>query len=306
MADRTARPVDPSTVKQRLGRTGVWLASFSSVPADMVRQAAAEIEGLGYSALWFGETPMSREALTQAALLLSATQRLQVATGIANIYARDAVAAANGANTLAEAWGDRFVLGLGVSHAPLVTTRGHDYSKPVDTMRAYLDAMDTTSFGVPSAPTAPRILAALRRKMLELAGTRAQGAHPYFTTPEHTAMAREVLGPEPVLAPEQAVVVTTDVSQGRAIARKYAAAYLAMPNYLNSLRELGFSDRDFEGGGSDALIDAVIPSGDPETIGEHVRAHHQAGADHVCVQPIAGTLAEQLEALRLLAPVITG
>ncbi|GAA4572076.1 TIGR03620 family F420-dependent LLM class oxidoreductase [Planotetraspora kaengkrachanensis] len=306
MADSAARPASPSTVKQRLGRTGVWLASFTSESAETVRRTAAEIEDLGYGALWFGETPASREALTQAALLLSATRRLQVATGIANIYARDAVATANGANTLAEAWGDRFLLGLGVSHAPLVTTRGHDYGRPVATMRDYLDAMDSASFGVPSAPAAPRVLAALRRKMLELAGTRAQGAHPYFTTPEHTAMARDVLGPEPVLAPEQAVVVTGDVERGRAVARKYAAVYLSMPNYLNNLRELGFSDRDFEGGGSDALIDAIVPSGDPETIGERVRAHHQAGADHVCVQPLAGTLAEQLEHLRLLAPVLVG
>ncbi|GII58727.1 LLM class F420-dependent oxidoreductase [Planotetraspora thailandica] len=304
---RTApRPPEPSIVKQRLGRAGAWLGSLSPAPADEARAAAVEIERLGYTTLWFGETPTSRESLAHAALLLSATQRLQVATGIANIYARDAVAAANGARTLAEAWGGRFTLGLGVSHAPLVTTRGHDYSKPVATMRAYLDAMDATSFAAPIAEEPPRLLAALRRKMLELAATQAQGAHPYFTTPEHTAMAREVLGPDPVLAPEQAVVVNTDPAQARAIARRYASLYLGLPNYVNNLRELGFSDRDFEGGGSDALIDAIIPWGDPETIGAHVRAHHEAGADHVCVQPLAGTLAEQLEHLRLLAPVLVG
>jgi probable F420-dependent oxidoreductase len=307
MADRTApRPPDPSTVKQRLGTAGVWLGSLSPAPADAARAAAAEIERLGYTTLWFGENPTGREPLVHAALLLSATQHLQVATGIANIYARDAVAAANGARTLAEAWGDRFTLGLGVSHAPLVTSRGHDYSRPVATMRAYLDAMDSTSFAAPIKQEPPRLLAALRRKMLELAATRAQGAHPYFVTPEHTAMARDVLGPEPVLAPEQAVVLNTDPAQARAIARRYASLYLSLPNYVNNLRELGFSDRDFEGGGSDALIDAIVPWGDPESVGARIRAHHQAGADHVCVQPLAVTLAEQLEHLRLLAPVIAG
>ncbi|MEZ0074100.1 TIGR03620 family F420-dependent LLM class oxidoreductase [Planotetraspora sp. GP83] len=305
MADRPIpQRVDPSALKQRLGGTGVWLASLSAAPVDEARRAAVEIERLGYTTLWIGETPAGREALTHAALLLAATERLQVATGIANIYARDAVAAANGARTLADAWGNRFVLGLGVSHAPLVTTRGHDYGKPVAAMRDYLDAMDAASFQAPLSEEPPRVLAALRRRMLELAATRAQGAHPYFVTPEHTAQAREILGPGPVLAPEQAVVAGTDPATARATARKYAATYLALPNYVNNLRELGFSDRDFEGGGSDALIDAVVPWGDPEAITGRVRAHRDAGADHVCVQPIAPTLAEQLEHLRLLAPAL--
>ena len=171
-------------------------------------------------------------------------------------------------------------------------------------MRAYLDAMDATSYEGPLATPAPRMLAALRPGMLELAGTRTAGAHPYFVTPEHTARARAVLGPEPVLAPEQTVVLTTDPDRARAIARTFTTGYLAMPNYANNLRELGWDEREFANGGSDALVDAIVAWGDPETIAERVRAHHDAGADHVCVQPLAGTLDEQLAQLRALAPVL--
>ncbi|MGK4579042.1 TIGR03620 family F420-dependent LLM class oxidoreductase [Kitasatospora sp. HPMI-4] len=305
MAERAASlPVDLPALKQRLGRTGVWIPPSSAVTADEERRAVAEIEDLGYRTLWFGETSTSREALTHAALLLSASRHLMIATGIANIYGRDATAAANGANTLAEAWQSRFVLGLGVSHLPLVSGRGHDYSRPVSAMLAYLDALDATSFAAPLPEPVPRVLAALRPKMLRLAATRAQGAHTYFVTPEHTRMARETLGPGPLLAPEQAVVVDTDPGRARATARRYAALYLRLPNYLNSLRELGFSDSDFENGGSDALIDAIVPWGDPETLGERVREHHRAGADHVAVQPITATPEQQLKDLRLLAPVL--
>ncbi|MEU8175669.1 TIGR03620 family F420-dependent LLM class oxidoreductase [Microbispora hainanensis] len=307
MAERTQPPtVEPSELRRRLGRTGVWLSSLATVPAAEARKAAAEIEELGYPALWVGETPFGREAFTNAALLLSATRRLQVATGIANIYGRDPVAAANGAATLAEAWDRRFVLGLGVSHKPLVTPRGHDYSAPFAYMRDYLDGMDQASIQVPLEEKPPRMLAALRRRMLELAARRAQGAHPYFVPPEHSAKAREILGPDPVLAPEQAVVVETDPGRAREIAREYASMYLALPNYTNNLRELGFSDDDFAGGGSDRLIDAIVVWGDPETIAERVRAHHDAGADHVCVQPLADSVGTQIEHLRLLAPALLG
>jgi len=305
MAERPApAPVDRPALKRRLGRMGVWLASLSTAAADEERRAAAVIEDLGYGTLWFVEFPNGKESLTHAALLLSASRQMMIATGIANIYGRDATAAANGANTLAEAWQSRFVLGLGVSHSPLVTSRGHDYSKPVSTMRAYLDTMDATPYDAPLPEQVPRVLAALRTNMLKLAATRAQGAHTYFVTPEHTRRARETLGPDPLLAPEQAVVVDTDPERARATARAYASLYLTLPNYLNSLRELGFSDSDFKNGGSDELIDAVVPWGDPEKLGEHIRAHYGAGADHVCVQPLARTLDQQLEDLRRLAPVL--
>lgn len=305
MVERTVpRPTDPAVLKERMGSTGVWLSSLSSVSAVEERRAAVEIERLGYRTLWFGETPNGREALTHAALLLSATTSLVVATGIANIYGRDATSAANGAATLAEAWPGRFVLGLGVSHMPLVAGRGHEYGRPVAAMRAYLDGMDAATTTVPIQETAPRVLAALRPRMLELAATRTQGAHPYFTTPEHTAEARRILGPELLLAPEQAVVLDTDPERARAVAREYAELYLGLPNYLGALRTLGFTDDDFANGGSDALIDAIVSWGDAETLAARVQAHHRAGADHVAVQPIAETLDEQMEHLRRLAPVL--
>jgi len=298
-------PPDLEAVRHRLGRVGVWSMLAGLASASVERQVAVAVEQLGYGAFWFGEGPAGKEAFTHAATLLACTERIQVATGIANVYGRDPVAAANGAATLADAWPGRFVLGLGVSHAPLVTTRGHDYGKPVSTMRSYLDAMDAARFGPPLPEAPPRLLAALRPKMLELARTRGQGAHTYFATPEHTARARTALGAEPILAVELAVVVDTDPASARAAARKYAAMYLALPNYQNHLRELGFTDADFEGGGSDALIDAVVPWGDPDTIAERVSAHHEAGADHVCVQPVADTIEEQAEHLRVLAPGLT-
>jgi len=307
MAERTATPpVDLPALKQRLGRTGAWLSSLAAASADQERRAVAAIEELGYGALWFGETPTGKEAFTHAALLLSASRRLMIATGIASIYGRDPAAAAAGASTLSEAWQGRFVLGLGVSHLPQVSGRGHQYGKPLSTMRAYLDAMDATPYDAPVPGPVPRVLAALRPKMLELAATRTQGAHPYFVTPEHTRRARQILGPDPLLAPEQAVVADTDPARARATARRYAAPYLSMPNYLNNLRELGFSDSDFESGGSDALIDAVVVWGDPESLGECIREHYRAGADHVAVQPLARTLGQQLEDLRRLAPLLAG
>lgn len=300
-------PADPAAIKHRLGRVGVWSYLASTVPAAAERQMAVAIEQLGYGTLWFVEAPGTKEAFTHAATLLAATERIQIATGIANIYGRDAAAAACGAATLTDAWPGRFVLGLGVSHAPVVQMRGHEYGKPIATMRGYLDGMDEAAgmLPLPLPETPPRVLAALRPKMLELARDRAQGAHTYFVPPEHTRRARETLGEEPVLAAELAVVVESDPERARTAAREYAAMYLTLPNYLNNLRELGFGDKDLEDGGSDALIDVLVPWGDPEAIAERVAAHHDAGADHVCVQPIAPTIEQQAEALRLLAPALT-
>jgi probable F420-dependent oxidoreductase len=293
--------VEGATLKRRMGRVGVWNNSLSGESASFEREAAAEVESLGFGTLWVGEGPKSKEALTHSAILLGATQRMMIATGIANIWARDARAVANGADTLAEAFGGRFVLGLGVSHAPAVSARGHDYRKPVSTMRAYLDAMDVSEYGGPLPEPAPRILAALRPKMLELAAQRTHGAHPYFVTIEHTVRARAILGPDPVLAPEQTVVLDGDPERARQTARRFMSSYLRLPNYVNNLRELGWEDKDFTNGGSDALVDAIVSWGDPETIIERVRAHHDAGADHVCIQPLAETPGELLEQLRVLA-----
>lgn len=229
-----------------------------------------------------------------------------VATGIANIWARDAAAAINGANTLNEAFAERFLLGLGVSHAPIVNSRGHDYSRPLTAMRTYLDAIDRQTYGAPApAHPSPVILAALRPRMLELARDHAAGAHPYFVPPEHTARARETLGAVPLLTPEQVVVLETDPSLARALGRHHMAIYLRLPNYVNNLRELGFTDEDLEAGGSDRLVDAIVAWGDEDAIAGRVRDHLDAGADHVAVQPYAESASGALECLERLAPVLT-
>jgi probable F420-dependent oxidoreductase len=209
-----------------------------------------------------------------------------IATGIANIYGRDPVTMAAAQKTLAEAYPNRFLLGLGVSHVPLVEKlRGHRYEKPVPAMRAYLDAMDQAPYhAVTPGSKPPRVLAALGPLMLKLSAERADGAHPYNSTPEHTKQARELLGPAPYLCPEQAVVLETDPAKARAIARKFLSIYLGLPNYTNNFVRLGFQEGDISGGGSDKLIDAVVAWGDLKTVLNRVREHHAAGADHVCIQ----------------------
>jgi probable F420-dependent oxidoreductase len=269
----------------QIGPIGIWTRQLEDYPAAKAQETALELEGLGYGALWFGEAA-GREALTNAGLLLAGTKRIVIATGIANIYARDAVAMAAGQKTLAEAYPNRFVLGLGVSHVPLVEQlRGHRYEKPVATMRAYLDAMDRSAYqSVPPLTKPIRVLAALGPQMLQLSGERADGAHPYNVNPEHTAQARKILGPKPYLCPEQAVVIETDPDKARNIGRAFLGLYLTLPNYTNNFLRLGFDESDFKDGGSNRLIDAVIAWGDVSTIRDRIRAHHSAGADHVCVQ----------------------
>jgi probable F420-dependent oxidoreductase len=276
-------PLTKSSLK--LGSVGIWTMQFEHHPAGKVREAASELEDLGYGAIWFGES-VGREALTHSGLLLAATRRIVVATGIANIYARDPVAMASGQKTLAEAYPDRFVLGLGVSHVPLVEQlRGHQYDKPVPRMRAYLDAMDQAPYNSVAPTSKPmRVLAALRPKMLELAAERADGALPYNVTPEHTARARKILGAGQYLCPEQAIVLETDPAKARKIGREFLELYLQLPNYTNNFLWLGFDENDFRNGGSDRLIDAIIAWGDLNAIRNRIREHHSAGADHVCIQ----------------------
>jgi probable F420-dependent oxidoreductase len=269
----------------QLGAIGIWTIGLDAFPAAQAQEAAAELEELGFGALWFGEA-FGREALTTAGLLLAGTKRIVIATGIANIYGRDPVAMVSAQKTLAEAYPDRFLLGLGVSHIPLVEKlRGHRYDKPVATMRAYLDAMDQAPYqAVPPASKPLRVLAALGPKMVQLSAERADGAHPYNTTPKHTAEARALMGPGPYLCPEQGVILQADPARARAIARKFLAIYLTLPNYTNNWLRLGFEEADFSNGGSDRLIDAVIAWGDLKTVMNRVNEHHAAGADHVCVQ----------------------
>jgi probable F420-dependent oxidoreductase len=269
----------------QLGAFGVWTFQLDILPAARMQETAAELEELGYGAVWYGEA-VGREALTKAGLLLAGTKRIVVATGIANIYGRDPVTMAAGQKTLTEAYANRFLLGLGVSHVPLVEKlRGHRYDKPAPTMRAYLDAMDQAPYqAVPPPSKPPRVLAALGPMMLKLSAERADGAHPYNTTPKHTAQARELLGPDPYLCPEQAVILETDASKARAIARKFLEIYLGLPNYTNNWLRLGFQEADLTNGGSDKLIDAVIAWGDLKTVVSRLQEHRSAGADHVCIQ----------------------
>jgi probable F420-dependent oxidoreductase len=269
-----------------LGRIGIWTYHLNYQPASKVREVAAELEELGYGALWIGES-IYREPLTHAGFLLSATNRMIIATGIANIWARDPFTMAAGQLTLSEAYPERFLLGLGVSHARLVEDiRGHQYQQPFTAMRRYLDRIDEAMRAyraVKPVAAPPRVLAALGPKMLALAAERAQGAHTYLVTPDHTAKARSALGPSWLL-PEQAAVLETNRDQARAIARRHISRYLDLPNYTNNWRRLGFNEEDFEGGGSDRLVDALVAWGDAEAVSKRVKDHLDAGADHVCLQ----------------------
>lgn len=274
-----------STKRIDLGRVGIWTGVLDAVPSAQARQVARELEELGFPTLWIPET-VGRDPFVTATLLLESTDNLKVATGIANIWARDAVTMANTQRSLEEAFPGRFVLGLGVSHHHLVDrVRHHDYSKPYSKMVSYLDEMDQAIFlAVGPKERSATVLAALGPKMLELAGTKADGAHPYFVPVEHTHTAREILGPDPVLAPEQMVVLDTDRARGMEVARKGMAVYLRAPNYVNNLKRLGFGDDDVADGGSDRLVDAIVAVGSIDTAVDRVRQHLDAGADHVCVQ----------------------
>jgi probable F420-dependent oxidoreductase len=224
---------------QQLGRVGLWTRLLDIQPADQLRTTIAELEELGWGSLWSWEV-FGREALTNAGLLLCATQRLVIGTGIANIWARDPVAMVAAQRTLAEAYPGRFVLGIGVSHAPIVDARGHRYQQPLQRMRAYLDAMDAAPWQGPPLQEEPlRVLAALGPRMLELAAERSAGALTYNSAPEATAWARSILGAGPLLAVEQAVLVEDDPAEARRIARESLAFYLTLPNYVRAWERAG-------------------------------------------------------------------
>ncbi|GIV00671.1 MAG: LLM class F420-dependent oxidoreductase [Actinomycetota bacterium] len=293
-------------LRAALGRVGVWSFALETQTAAEEREAVRRIEELGYPAVWVPEAVTSREIFSHASWLLASTERIVVASGIANIWARDAVAMANGWRMLTDAYPDRFVLGLGVSHEGSVGRRGGRYERPYARMRAYLDAMDRAASSAPEPEAEPRrMLAALGPRMLELAAERSLGAHPYFVPVEHTAFARARLGPEPVLAVEQTAVLETDPAEARRIARLFAVDYLQTPNYARNLRRMGWSDQDIAGQGSDALIDAVVVWGDVDRIASRVREHLQAGADHVCVQVVSEDETDVcLKELAELAPAL--
>lgn len=288
----------------RIGGLGVW-TWLDPLPAAETLAFARRVEALGYGALWVPEA-VGREPFALLAHLAAGTERLTFCTGIANIYARDAMTMRAAQQTLAELSGGRFVLGLGVSHAPMVSgLRGHTYGRPLSTMRGYLDRMAEAPYVGPApAHEAPVLLAALRPKMLALAAERTAGAHPYLVTPEHTARARKILGTGPTLAPEQKVVLETDPAKARRVARTALQMYLGLPNYRNSLLWLGFEESDLVDGGSDRLVDGLVAWGDADALAARVRAHREAGADHVCIQPLRpdGQPGPDLAALEALAP----
>ena len=269
-----------------LGRLGVW-ASMDGMTAAAAADFAKRLEGWGYGALWVPES-RGRNVLVISSWLLANTKTLTVATGIANIYARDPQATASGQLALAEQSGGRFLIGLGVSHVPLVEgLRGHTYGKPVETMRDYVEAMRRAIYAAPRPAETPKtVIAALGPSMLALAGSHTDGAHPYLVTPAHTREARRILGPDKLLCPEQTVLAETDPARARRIGRAWLGRYLEMTNYRNNLLRLGFVTPDFAGGGSDHLVDAMIAWGDAAAIRRRIDEHWAAGADHVCIQTL--------------------
>jgi probable F420-dependent oxidoreductase len=280
---------------------GVWAASLRYGDPAAAADAAAELEALGYTAAWL---PDVGGALFPAVEnILAATSSLTVATGILNLWMHEPADAAAEHARLTAAHGSRFLMGIGVSHAPLIDhAEPGRYTKPLARMREFLDGLDAAPIPV---AVEDRVLAALGPKMLELARARTAGSHPYLVTPEHTAVAREALGPGKLVAPEQAVVLETDPAAARAIARSHLAGYLGLPNYTNNWKRFGYADDDLAGGGSDRLVDAFVAWGGEDVIVDRVQAHRDAGADHVCVQvltdnPMDLALAEWRE----LAPAL--
>ncbi|MEY3362178.1 MAG: hypothetical protein RL531_1897 [Actinomycetota bacterium] len=290
-----------------IGRIGIWAGVLDAHPTRDVQAACRELEALGYPTLWIPEA-VGRDPFVAAGTLLAATDRLNLATGIANIYARDPMTTVACQRTLAEAYPGRFLLGLGVSHHHLVERlRKHDYSKPRAYMQAYLRAMDEAMFAAVGPTEDPgRVIAALGPRMLETAAAQASGAHPYLTTPEHTARARATMGPDALLAPEQMVVLETDPGAARAIARQGLAVYLRAPNYQRNLRTLGFDDADWADpkAASDRLVDGLVAWGSAERVRDRVAEHHAAGADHVCVQVLRADVAIPVAEWRELAGVL--
>jgi probable F420-dependent oxidoreductase len=286
-----------------LSGTGIWSGPLRHGDAAEAAEAAAELEEMGWSALWVPD--VGGDLFGALRNLLGATSRVVVASGILNIWMHAAEEAAAEHARLTAEHGDRLFMGLGVSHQHLIDRANEPgtYRRPLARMISYLDQLDAAD---PALPTDRRALAALGPKMLELARERTAGTHPYLVTPSHTQRAREALGPDRLVAPEQGVVLETDPAAARAIARRHLARYMEAPNYVNNWRRLGMGDDDVVDGGSDRLVDALVAWGDESAIAARVQEHRDAGADHVCVQ----VLTDQPAALsrrewRALAPALT-
>ena len=263
---------EAASLKLDLGRYGVWLGSRSITP-DLAKQ----IESLGYGAAWIGGSPDAELNWVEPAL--AQTSSLQLATGIINIWSSPAAEVAESYHRIENDYPGRFLLGIGIGHPE----HTQEYRKPYDALVDYLDTLDGAS-----VPTSRRVLAALGPKVLALSAERSAGAHPYLTTPEHTAQARELVGNSVFLAPEHKVVLTTDADEARKIGRQTVEFYLGLSNYVNNWRRLGFTDDDVRKPGSDKLIDAVVAYGTPEAIAARLNEHLEAGADHVAIQVLGG------------------
>jgi probable F420-dependent oxidoreductase len=299
-ADGCDRGVDIARVRQQLGRVGLWLGSRALGVLSSAREAEVlrNIEHLGFPAVWINE---GKDALVHAAVVSASTERLTVATGVANIWRREPEAAVAGANTIAEAFGSRLILGIGVGHAAQVAR----YERPLEAATRYLERMHATHLKgpAPDHPT-PWLLAALGPRMLDLAAACTQGSSPYFVPAEHTAYARDRLGGGRILAPELAVLLDEDRVSARATARRFMAMHLGLPNYTANLRRFGFGDRDFDDGGSDRLVDAIVAWGAVDHIIDRVNEHLEAGADHVALQPIDYGPDASLDTIRHLASTL--
>lgn len=283
-----------------LSGTGIWSAQLRYGDAQLAADAAAELEGLGYTALWIPD--VGGPVLDAVENLLTATQTVNIATGILNLWMHEPAEVAAAHARLTAAHGRRFLLGIGVSHAPLIDSKAPGtYRKPLAATAAFLDGLDGAEQPVAAED---RVLAALGPKMLRLAADRSRGAHPYLVTPEHTATARERLGEGPLLLPEQTAVLSTDTDTAREIGRNWVRSYLSMPNYANNMLRIGFTEDDVASV-SDRLVDAIVVCGNEEAIRRRVDEHKAAGADHVCVQVLdADPSALPLEQWRRLAPVL--
>ena len=290
-----------------LGSVGIWTFELDARPAAEMQAIVGELERLGYGAVWLPDG-FGRDPLAHAGLALAGSHRIVVATGVASIYGRGAHAMAAAQLTLTEAHPERFLLGLGVSHAPLVEgLRGGSYGRPLAGMRAYLQAMDDASFPFAAQPAAPgrRVLAALGPKMMALAAERADGAHPYLTTAEYTAAARAELGPDRLLAPHMAVMLEADPGRARERGRAFLTPYLGLPNYRRHFARLGFGPDDLADGGSARLVDALIAWGTVDEVRKRIAEQLDAGADHVAVQVIGAEPGHPpLTEWRTLAPAL--
>jgi probable F420-dependent oxidoreductase len=288
-----------------IGPIGIWQGVLDGHPSSVVRDVVAELDERGWPCLWIPET-VARDPFVSAAVILEATSTMKVATGIASIWARDAMTSQNATKTLNEAYDGRFLLGLGVSHHTLTEwVRKHEYTRPYSTMRAYLERMDKAMFkGVEPAEPPSRVLAALGPRMLALSAEMADGCHPYFVPVEHTALARQAVGPDKIVAVEQMVVLEQDPATAREIARQHMEIYLGLPNYANNLQRLGYAAEEIEGA-SDRVVDAIVAWGTVDDVVARVQAHRDAGASHVCVQVLqADPRAVPTEAWSLLADAL--